>query len=198
MQKTDKHFIAEVISLLANPVVLVIASAAFVAYRFADTTQEFVRWMTVAVGLLLAPGLLYSVVTWIREGHIDIDISNREDRVVPLMLSTLGAVVAGYLMSRHGVTSQELLLMGNVLVAMLICLTIVTVAWKVSLHAATIAALSTLLTLFGGANFAWLFVLLVPVAWSRLFLKQHTPAQLTAGTLIGMVITLVSYKIFGG
>lgn len=198
MNKTWRHLAAELISLIANPVLLLIVAATFISYRYADDSAEFFGWLAVALCLLVVPGLIYSAFIWVKERKIDIDISNREDRVVPLMLSTLGAMIAGYLLINHGVRNPELLLMNNVLVALLIALTIITTIWKVSLHTATTAALSTLLVLFGGTNFIWLFALLIPVAWSRLFLKQHTPAQLIAGTAVGVIITFVSFKVFGG
>lgn len=191
--------VAEAISLLANPIVLLVAAIAFISYRYADSTSEFVQWLIVAIGLLLLPATLYSVTTWVKERQIDLDITNREDRVVPLMLVTLGALIGGYLVTTVlPTTSTALQFMSNVLVAFLLSLTIITLIWKISLHAATLSAIVTLIVLFSGNQFSWLYLALLPVIWARLALKQHTVAQLAAGVMLGVSLTLTAYKIFGG
>jgi membrane-associated phospholipid phosphatase len=77
-------------------------------------------------------------------------------------------------------------------------LTIITLIWKISLHAATMTAMVTILVLFSGSIFLWFYLFLIPIIWARLVLKQHTPAQLGAGIALGVSVTLVAYKVFGG
>lgn len=189
--------LAEVISFITNPVILLVTATGFVIYRYADNLTEFMQWLVAAIGLLVVPGMLYSIVIWAKERKLDLDISDRQDRIVPLMLSTLGALVGGYLVSAR-LENTNLLFMSNVLVAYLICLTIITLIWKISLHAATMTAMVTILVLFSGSIFLWFYLFLIPIIWARLVLKQHTPAQLGAGIALGVSVTLVAYKVFGG
>lgn len=189
--------LAELISFVTNPVILLVVVTSFVIYRYADNLTEFVQWLVAAIGLLVIPGMLYSIVIWAKERKLDIDITDREDRIVPLMLSTLGALIGGYLVSAR-LENSNLLFMSNVLVAYLICLTIITFIWKISLHAATMTAMVTILVLFSGPIFLWFYLFLLPIIWARLTLKQHTVAQLGAGILLGVSVTLIAYKIFGG
>ena len=188
---------AKLISFLTNPAFVVIVCLAVISERYATTFEQAFRWTVLATILLVLPGFTYvTATTWSRENHIDIDVTRREDRVIPLMLATLGAVVAGSLISTR-LISPQLVLLSQILVAMLVSLTIVTLLWKISLHAATFSALVTLLVLYGGLLFATGYVILLPIAWSRLVLKQHTPLQLTGGAIVGVVVTLLSALVLG-
>jgi hypothetical protein len=199
MAKLDrgKMRLAETISFVTNPVILLVAATSFIIYRYADSLVEFIKWLIAALGLLVVPGALYSAVIWAKERRLDLDITDRQDRILPLALSTLGAVIGVYLVSAR-VESSRLLFMGNVLLAFLICLTIITLIWKISLHAATMAAMVTILVLFYGLIFVWLYLLLIPIIWARLVLRQHNVAQLSAGVLLGALLPLIAYKLFGG
>lgn len=188
---------AETISFITNPVILLVVATAFVIYRYADSTREFVQWLVATIGLLVVPGMIYSIVLWVKEKKLDLDITDREDRIVPLMLATLGALIGGYLVSVR-LENENLLFLSNVLVALLICLTIITFIWKISLHAATMSAMVTIIVLFSGSIFLWLYLLLLPIIWARILLKQHTPAQLIGGIMLGMGLTIIAFKIFGG
>ena len=64
---------------------------------------------------------------------------------------------------------------------------VVTLYWKISVHAAGAAGVATLVTaLVGAPTVAFLPVLLV--AWSRLYLGRHTLSQVAAGGLLGAVV----------
>ena len=192
---TDKKLQAEFVSFVTNPALVVLISLAVLTSHFADSAEQFWRWFGVSSFLLLGPSLVFTVYTWKKEGKIDIDMTHREDRIVPLLLTSLGALFGGYLIQSR-LHTPELLLLSYVLVAMLASLTIVTFVWKISLHAATLTATVSLLVIFGGPQYAWLYLLIFPVAWARLTLKQHTPAQLAAGSIIGAVITFVAALLF--
>jgi len=189
--------LAELVSFLTNPALVLTISLAIIISRYADSVQQFWRWTGVGVFLLLGPSFVYILYTWYKERKIDIDISQREDRIVPLMITTLGAVFGGYLVQTR-LDSPTLLLLSYILVAMLVLLTIVTFVWKISLHSATLTATVSLLVFFRGPEFAWFYLLLIPIAWARLRLRQHTPAQLVAGSLTGVLVTYLAAVLFRG
>lgn len=191
----NNRLLAEVISFITNPATVVIVSLAILTSYYASSTDQFWRWFGVGSFLLLGPSLVFAVYTWKKEGQIDIDMTNREDRIVPLMLSCLGALFGSYLVQTR-LVSPDLLLIGYVLVAMLALLTIVTFVWKISLHTATLTAAISLLVIFRGADFAWLYLLIFPVAWSRIILKQHTKLQLMVGSIVGAGITFAAALLF--
>ncbi|CAD6016073.1 acidPPc domain-containing protein (plasmid) [Agreia sp. COWG] len=116
-------------------------------------------------------------------------VSNRAQRV-PVLIGTLACVVVGLaiLMLAPGNT-HGLIVMTVVMLSALIAVTIVSLKWKISIHA-TIASFVTgiLVVLFGP------FLLPVAVAicgstcWARFRLSQHSVAQLLAGLVVGFVM----------
>lgn len=187
--------LAEIISTATNPAIVFIASLAFITYRYADSTNQFLRWTAIGTLLLVGPGMAYTMVTWRREHRVDIDITKREKRLVPLLLSSLGALFGTYLISSR-LDNPNLMLMGNVLVAMLVVLTIITFQWKVSLHTSTFAALTTLLAIFASPYFVFLFLGVAVVGWARVYLRQHTTAQVIGGGVVGATVTLLITLLF--
>lgn len=195
MSEQQYKLLAEFVSTATNPAVVFVISLAFITSRYAQTTEEFLSWTAIGTLLLVGPGAIYTFLIWRKDKKIDIDITKREDRVVPLMLASLGALFGGYLISSR-LDNESLFLVSNILVAMLVALTILTSQWKVSLHTATYAALTTLLLIFTNWYFALLYLGLFVIGWARLYLKQHTLPQLVGGSLIGVAITTVIFLLF--
>ena len=66
--------------------------------------------------------------------------------------------------------------------------------WKVSAHMSAICSIFVILLLVD--RVFWFIILVLPVvAWSRLKLKAHTPAQVIVGTLLGIVAPYFIYLI---
>lgn len=190
-----RYYAADVVSLLTNPVIISVASIFAIVYRFAPSTEHFWHWSLAAAFLLLGPSGAYAIRTWYEEKRIDLDVTKRQDRMIPLILATTGAIIGSFFVL-NDLHNHTLTLISYVLVAMLISLTIVTFVWKISLHAATTASMVTMLVSLVSPYFAFLFLLLLPIIWSRLHLHRHTLAQLLVGSLTGVVITLVSVLLF--
>jgi len=187
--------LAKTVSILTNPALLVSFTTLVVIYHYAHNPREFWLGSVIGIILLIGPGLVYSINLWRQEGYVDLDISNRQERIVPLMLTCLGAVIGTYLVqSRLG--DPKFVEIGYILVTLLTATTIITTVWKISLHAITLSALVTLLVIFRGETFGLGYLVLIPIAWSRLYLKQHTQTQLVAGTLLGIILTALAAWLF--
>ena len=69
--------------------------------------------------------------------------------------------------------------------------------WKISIHAASIAAAAVIVALVFGPRFALLLLpLVIAVTWLRLYLRRHTVAQVVAGLIVGIITPLV-LTLFG-
>jgi len=69
----------------------------------------------------------------------------------------------------------------------------ITTAWKISIHCAVASGSVTILALLFGP---WLlpgYLLVAVTAWSRIILKDHTVAQVVAGSVLGAAAALVTY-----
>lgn len=71
--------------------------------------------------------------------------------------------------------------------------TVITFSWKISLHMG-IASLSIILINHSyGWHLFWLFLLLPVIGWSRMYLNRHTLAQVTAGSLLPLLLYYLFY-----
>lgn len=180
---------------MTNPVIVLVVAVFFILSRYLETAQDVRYWGLISVAFLLGPAMLYTISIWIRDRKVDIDLSNRSDRIVPLLLSTLGAVFGSFILASKEL-DDTLVIVSYVLVSMLVMLTVVTIAWKISMHTATASALSTLAVLFLGLNYLWLFLVVLLIAWARVYLGEHTKAQVAAGALVGLLVTYASWLAF--
>jgi len=71
----------------------------------------------------------------------------------------------------------------------------ITLAWKVSIHCAVAAGSVTMLTLLFGPSLIPAYLLVALTAWSRVALKDHTTAQVIAGSLLGVAAAVVTYAV---
>jgi membrane-associated phospholipid phosphatase len=71
----------------------------------------------------------------------------------------------------------------------------ITTVWKISIHCAVAAGSVTILALLFGP---WLipgYLLVALTAWSRIVVKDHTAAQVIAGSILGVAAAMVTYAI---
>jgi len=65
----------------------------------------------------------------------------------------------------------------------------ITLWWKISIHASSLAGTVTFLTALYGAIVLPAFLLVILVSWSRVVLRRHTVAQVVAGALVSITLT---------
>ena len=187
--------LATFVSLATNPALIVSVGIVSAVSYYADTAEKIWQGSLIGIGLLVLPGLLYSIYVWYKEGAVDIDLTDRRDRILPLLMSSLGAIIGSYLVQSN-LQSQTFAQISYILATLLVALTIVTTIWKISLHTATIAGVVSLLAIYRGEWFGLGYLILLPVAWSRLKLKQHTPNQLLGGMIFGTALTYLAVWFF--
>jgi membrane-associated phospholipid phosphatase len=71
----------------------------------------------------------------------------------------------------------------------------ITTLWKISIHCAVAAGSVTILALLLGPWVTPAYLLVALTAWSRVVLKDHTGAQVVAGSLLGAAAAAVTYLI---
>lgn len=69
----------------------------------------------------------------------------------------------------------------------------ITMAWKISIHCAVASGSVTILALTFGPWLIPAYALTAVTAWSRVALKDHTIAQVAAGTVLGAIASLIGY-----
>lgn len=179
---------ARLLSSLFQPVLTGTYVLLAVSIADADTWVAAVGW-GLGLAALTAGVPTFDILRRVRGNTVtDFHIAVREQRLRPLLVA-LGCTAAGLVLvlmlggpRAVSVALSAALVTGGVL-------TVVTRVWKISFHAATAASAVVLLTWVLGP-WALVTLLLPPaIAWSRVRLARHTPAQVAAGAVTGLVLT---------
>jgi hypothetical protein len=71
----------------------------------------------------------------------------------------------------------------------------ITTVWKISIHCAVASGSVTILTLLFGLWLIPAYLLVGLTAWSRVVVKDHTAAQVIAGSVLGAAAAIVTYAV---
>ena len=71
----------------------------------------------------------------------------------------------------------------------------ITAAWKISIHCAVASGSVTILALLFGPWLIPAYLLVALTGWSRVAVKDHTTAQVLAGSVLGAVAAVVTYAL---
>jgi membrane-associated phospholipid phosphatase len=186
---------ARIFSTVCNPFVTFLALFVILAgARSRGATDFWVLLFNSAFFTSIGP-MLFIFGLYATDRISDLDMSIRSERkkvfgafVVFFVLGTidLAAIHAPTIM-----TATMAALAASSLVVQ-----IITMFWKISTHALGITApLVASLYLFGSEPLPF-FVLIPIVCWARVYLKAHTPLQVIAGTVLGVLSTVVFFAIF--
>lgn len=183
---------AEVLSRAMDPV-WEIPAAIVLAIRFA--VVEGFRWRF--LGLILFIDAVVPMIfflTMLQHKQIkDWDIQNRRQRI-PLYLFTLVCHLGGLWLAQE-LGKTELVAILGVYYAIAIIFFLITLFWKVSLHAGVNAVLITTLNVFYNWKYWWLYGLLILVMWARVYQKHHSLVQVIVGAGLAMIITFVGLNL---
>ena len=188
--------LARQISNILNP--FLVSGIVIVLFAIKDTSgaAEAVKWALISLALSVLP--VYIVVIYmVRRRKMDGFFTNpREQRhIVYILASALGAISCGLLWYLN---APELL--SVTFTAGLVSIVIfmgINYFWKISLHTAFTAAAVAVIIMVYGAAAAWAIILLPPVAWARIQLKQHSIAQVVTGGLLAVAIVAGVFRGFG-
>jgi hypothetical protein len=145
------------------------------------------RWAALTVMVVCAVPMAF-VLQRVRRGRLtDRHVRLREQRLVPLLVA-LGAIVCSVLLLIWlGAPRELVVLLVAMIVGAAVCL-LITLVWKMSIHTGTVAATALILAIIFGPPYLLLEVLAVLVAWARVELRVHTPAQVIGGGIIGAAV----------
>jgi membrane-associated phospholipid phosphatase len=186
--------VARLVGELLSPPPILVALALVVAWDSSPTLAVAVAWGAVAA--LFASVLPYALILrGVRRGRLsDRNISLREQRVrfggVAIASLLLGlAVVAAF-----DAPAEMVALLASIAVGVA-CGWVITLWWKISVHAAIAAGAATVLTLVFGPALLAAWPLVALIAWSRVQVGDHTPAQVLAGVALGVVVNATIFPL---
>jgi hypothetical protein len=166
------------------PAPTVVVLLLLVAWRSAPTPGEALASGALAALFAVLIPLAYILREVRRRRLSDRHVSIRAQRPLPLLVG-IGSVLIGLaLLTRWGAPRDLVALVAAMAVGLLTAL-LVTLVWKVSVHAAVVAGAVVILVLVFGPALLVLAPLVGLVGWARVEAGDHTPAQVLAGILLG-------------
>ncbi len=187
--------IARVISDIFVPPTFVLFSFTLLAFEL-EKTSGMKIWVIVigfVFGFLLP--ILFFLMLRKRNLVVNRDATIKEERTLPYSIGIILSMIAAATLYYSGASALAIALwlayVGNTAILILI-----NKFWKISAHAIGAATPVALLYYLYGASGLWLLILVLIIAWARLKLKVHTPMQVTAGTLYGIVLTYLQLLVY--
>jgi membrane-associated phospholipid phosphatase len=186
---------ARLLSTLLSPALIALPFVILVALY---QTRGGNAWLSAAIAFFfLSVGPMLYIFYGVSTGKFtDVDVSVRSQRTGPFIIfiafSLLGFAVLEHI---HGQKTLEIVLLMAVLTGTIMMLT--TFWWKISIHTSTLSAAVTMLSVLYGKIVLPAYLLVIMVSWSRVILRRHTLAQVVAGSIIGVLLTLVLLKTQG-
>lgn len=135
-----------------------------------------------------------------RSGFIsNLLLDERHERLLPMLVSALFFILTYFLLKQVSLPSMVYYYMMGATLLVLICL-MITFCWKISLHMASMGGLTGFLivsSLLLRTDAVWLIMLAVLISGfvgsSRILLRSHTPAQVYAGFMLGLMVMFALY-----
>ncbi|MEE0902523.1 MAG: hypothetical protein UIB31_08335, partial [Methanobrevibacter sp.] len=195
----EKLKIAKIVSTLTQPPIITIPLFLVICYVISleNGVLNINKFVSCEIVALIFASLLPMVIIlmWAKIINTDNDISNRQDRYVPLVVGIISYFI--------GVLISLFLNLDNFLTILLLCYSVntgvvllITIKWKISVHTTGISGpIAALILLLGpvGAAIALIYPIVI---WSRVLLKKHTLAQAIAGGVQGFLLTVLEMYLF--
>ena len=195
-ENTKRVRIAHHVSIILAPATISLPFILLVAFYQDQDKLSALLFACITLFFLSVGPLLY-IIIGVRLGKLsDIDVSRRSQRVGPFIFGIVSATIGWIILSlTDGPRNLQTVMIITVFSG--IIMMVITLWWKISMHASSFGGVATMLTVLYGAVMLPLFILLIFVSWSRVVLRRHTVSQVIAGSLAGIVLSLVILKIRG-
>ncbi|HYB02050.1 MAG TPA: hypothetical protein VED37_17645 [Ktedonobacteraceae bacterium] len=195
-QSTKRLRFARYVSNILAPATISLPFILLVAFYQAQDKLSALIYACITLFFLSVGPLLY-IIIGVRLGKLsDIDVSRRSQRFRPFLFGIVSVTIGWIVLSLiNGPRNLQTVMIMTVFSGTFMM--VITLWWKISMHASSLGGVATMLTVLYGAVMLPLFILLILVSWSRVVLRRHTVPQVIAGSLVGIVLTLLILKIRG-
>jgi len=187
--------IAWIISRIFDPIIEIPLLLTVVAW-FALTNGlrwRFLIFLLIVDALIPALFMFWGLAT---KKISDWDMSKREERKQLYFLVVIAhaiSVVYAYFLGKMDLAAILL-----VFWFMAVTFALITLRWKISVHAGVNGVLVAFFNHFWGwENYWWLLLVLFLVLWARVTIKKHSWLQVLAGAALAIAWTEVGLKVFG-
>jgi len=188
----SKKWFGEAISLILQPLIITIPVFIIASYFTVSGSSFYILTFLCLIFATFLPFI--TTVMWIKKNNLDLDISDKNHRKIPLLLGTtfylIGTAVLFVLGAPTVITVLMFCYFSNTLLSL-----IITIFWKISIHSMGIAGPTAAMTYILGYPGLLFGIPLIMVMWSRIYLKKHTKAQVVIGAVTSFIFTWLQFKI---
>jgi membrane-associated phospholipid phosphatase len=186
--------VARVVGELLSPPPILVILALVVAWDSSPTPAMAVLWGGIAA--VFASVLPYAIILrGVRRGRLtDKNISLREERIRFGGVAITSILTGLAVLAAFDAPAAMTALLASI-AAGVACGWVITLWWKVSVHAAIAAGAATVLMLVFGPALLAAWPLVALIAWSRVQVGDHTPAQVLAGVALGIVVNATIFSL---
>jgi membrane-associated phospholipid phosphatase len=199
---------AKALSIILYPLFIPTYGTALFCYALSRSIPVPTVWLLVAIiGTFILTSVLPITAIWIliRQGVVsDLQIADSGERTMPYIYTLFGFAFWSYLMISilHAPLFIDFITIGATIAIGLIA--IINRRWKISAHLTGLGGLTGgVLCYYMGVSsmpswglVAFLFVLSAILMYARVGLHAHTPAQVSAGWLLGIACIFLPYCIY--
>jgi membrane-associated phospholipid phosphatase len=183
---------AQWVTYLLEPKNWIIATVIAVGWK-ADGVAGLGWGLLAAFFAAILPTLF--ITRGIRRGRwADRNVGAKRPRLIVLSF-IIASLAAGLILLATLGAPRELTGYFGCMLASVAVLAAITTVWKISIHCAVASGSVTILTLLYGPWLIPAYALVGLTAWSRVALKDHTAAQVIAGSVLGAAAAVVTYAV---
>jgi membrane-associated phospholipid phosphatase len=183
---------AEWVSYLLEPKNWIIATTLAVGWHAAGARG--LAWGAVAAAFAGVLPTLF-INRGIRDGRwVDRNVGAKRPRLIVLAF-IIASVAAGLALMVGLGAPTELSGYFGCMLGSIAVLAAITTVWKISIHCAVASGSVTILALLFGPWLVPAYLLVALTGWSRVAVKDHSAAQVIAGSLLGAVAAVITYAL---
>jgi membrane-associated phospholipid phosphatase len=158
------------------------------------TIRYGLMWAAICIATIIIPPAAYFYFRLFKGDFSDDDVSRRSERTGLYIAALLSTVFGSIVLYQFGLPVIFLRLVVAAVGVTFVCM-LINFRWKISVHSASIATLSTLATFFlhGVGLIFWLCAL--AVGWARIRTGNHTPLQVLAGWGVAIAGVLLAFMV---
>jgi membrane-associated phospholipid phosphatase len=186
--------VARLVGEVLSPPPILAVLALLVAWDSSPTPAMAVVWGGIAA--VSASVLPYALILrGVRQGRLsDKNISLRQQRIRFAAVAIASILTGLTVLAAFDAPAEMVALQVSIAVGVA-CGWVITLWWKISVHAAIAAGAATVLLLVFGLALLVVWPLVALIAWSRVQVGDHTPAQVLAGIALGIVVNATIFPL---
>ncbi len=184
------NWVALGISVFFSPFIVPIVTAIFIVNEHASSSQEVFLWVAVISTFVTILPIL-AILLLVRLSKVsNLHLHEKDERLLPLCITCI-SMVLGTIVLYKLEASQKIVWVCLAFIVNSIVFSVITPFWKISFHTSVTTGCIIVMVLLIDVKLLWLFLVIPPITWARVYRKRHTLLQTVAGTVLAVINTIL-------